>query len=182
MLHSNVLEEALACQKLQTLASNKPASQPGAVLTSQCGREQEVRPVFPDDVVSDGAETGPPAQLPNGLQELGVQRQGEAIVLLSLQGEAVHLPAAELPATQATRTRTSVGGQAASSPNSQQEKKIKTSSRRKLLAFNTQKQLACSVLQRAAAWVTGSDRDPGAARKPFPLERQQRGSKRSQLL
>lgn len=120
-------------------ASIKPASQPGAVLTSQCGREQEVRPVFPDDVVSDGAETGTPAQLPNGLQELGVQRQGEAIVLLSLQGEAVHLPAAELPATQATRTRTSAGGQAVSSPNSQQNrKKIKTSSRSTLLAFNTQ--------------------------------------------
>lgn len=107
LLRSNVLEEALL---VRNLASNKAASQPGAALTSQCGREQEVGPVFPDDVVSDGAETGPPAQLPNGLQELGVQRQGEAIVLLSLQGEAVHLPAAKLPATQATRTRTSVGG------------------------------------------------------------------------
>lgn len=79
------------CQKLQAWYQI-------TVFTSQCGREQEVCSVFPDDVVSDGAETGPPAQLPNGLQELGVQRQGEAIVLLSLQGQAVHLPAAELPA------------------------------------------------------------------------------------
>lgn len=55
-------------------------------------------PVFSDNVVSDGAETGPPAQLPNGLEELGVQRQGKAIVLPSLQGQAVHLPAAKLPA------------------------------------------------------------------------------------
>lgn len=95
-----------------------------------------MRPVFPDDVVSDGAETGPPAQLPDGLQELGVQRQGEAIVLLSLQGEAVHLPAAKLPATQATRTRTSVGGQAVSSPNKKAKKNIQFSP--ELLAFNTQ--------------------------------------------
>lgn len=69
-----------------------------ALFTSQCGREQEVGSVFSDNVVSDGAETGPPAQLPNGLEELGVQRQGKAIVLLSLQGQAVHLPAAKLPA------------------------------------------------------------------------------------
>lgn len=55
--------------------------------------------IFPDDVVRDGAETGPPAQLPDGLEELGVQRQGKAIVLLSLQDQAVHLPAAKLPAT-----------------------------------------------------------------------------------
>lgn len=55
-------------------------------------------PVFPDNVVCDGADTGPPAQLPNGLEELRVQRQGKAIVLLSLQGQAVHLPAAKLPA------------------------------------------------------------------------------------
>ncbi len=54
--------------------------------------------VFSDNVVSDGDQTGPPAQLPNGLEELGVQRQGKAIVLLPLQGQAVHLPAAELPA------------------------------------------------------------------------------------
>lgn len=54
--------------------------------------------VFPDNVVSDGAETGPSAQLPNGLEELGVQWQGKAIVLLSLQGQAVHLPAAKFPA------------------------------------------------------------------------------------
>lgn len=54
--------------------------------------------VFSDNVVSDGDETGPPAQLPNGLEELGVQRQGKAIVLLPLQGQAVHLPAAKLPA------------------------------------------------------------------------------------
>lgn len=54
--------------------------------------------VFSDNVVSDGAETRPPAQLPNGLEEVGVQRQGKAIVLLSLQGQAVHLPAAKLPA------------------------------------------------------------------------------------
>lgn len=165
------------------VASSKPASQPGAALTSQCGREQEVRPVFPDDVVSDGAETGPPAQLPNGLQELGVQRQGEAIVLLSLQGEAVHLPAAKLPATQATRTRTSVAGQAVGSPKTHnKKKKIKTSSRSTPSALHHAKQLARLVLQRSAARVTGSDRDPGAARRPFPLERQQRGSKRSQLL
>lgn len=68
------------------------------LFTSQCGRKQEVGSVFSDNVVSDGAETGPPAQLPNGLEELGVQRQGKAIVLLSLQGQAVHLPAAKLPA------------------------------------------------------------------------------------
>lgn len=37
------------------------------LFTSQCGREQEMGPVFPDNVVSDGAEAGPPAQLPNGL-------------------------------------------------------------------------------------------------------------------
>lgn len=55
-------------------------------------------PVFPDNVVCDGAKTGPPAQLPNGLEELGIQRQGKAIVLLSLQGQAVHLPSAKLPA------------------------------------------------------------------------------------
>lgn len=61
-------------------------------------------PVFPDNVVSDGAETGPPAQLPNGLEELWVQRQGKAIVLLPLQGQAVHLPAAKLPGTH-TNTR-----------------------------------------------------------------------------
>lgn len=54
--------------------------------------------IFPDNVVSDGAKTGPPAQLPNGLEELWVQRQGKAIVLLSLQGQAVHLPSAKLPA------------------------------------------------------------------------------------
>lgn len=54
--------------------------------------------VFPNNVVSDGVETGPPAQLPNGLEELRVQRQGKAIVLLSLQGQAIHLPAAKLPA------------------------------------------------------------------------------------
>lgn len=59
--------------------------------------------VFPDDVVSDGAETGPPAQLPNGVQELWVQRQGKAIVLLSLQGQAVHLPSAKLPAMYVTQ-------------------------------------------------------------------------------
>ncbi len=54
--------------------------------------------VFSNNVVCDGAETGPPAQLPNGLEELGIQWQGKAIVLLSLQGQAVHLPAAKLPA------------------------------------------------------------------------------------
>lgn len=54
--------------------------------------------VFPDNVVSDGAKTGPPAQMPNGLEELRVQRQGKAIVFLSLQGQTVHLPAAKLPA------------------------------------------------------------------------------------
>lgn len=54
--------------------------------------------VFPDEVVSDGPETGPPAQLPNGLQELWVQRQRKAIVFLSLQGQAVHLPTAKFPA------------------------------------------------------------------------------------
>lgn len=54
--------------------------------------------VFPDNVVSNGVETRPPAQLPNGLEEIGVQRQRKAIVLLSLQGQAVHLPAAKLPA------------------------------------------------------------------------------------
>lgn len=58
--------------------------------------------VFSDNVVSDGTETWPPAQLPNGLQELRVQRQRKAMVLLSLQGQAVHLPAAELPAMHAT--------------------------------------------------------------------------------
>lgn len=56
--------------------------------------------VFPYNVVSDGAKTGPPAQLPNGLEEVWVQRQGKAIVLLSLQGQAVHLPTAKLPAIQ----------------------------------------------------------------------------------
>lgn len=71
---------------------------PSALFTSQSRREQEVGSVFPDNVVCDGAKTGPPAQLPNGLQELGVQRQGKAIVLLSLQGQAVHLPTAKLPA------------------------------------------------------------------------------------
>lgn len=91
-----------ACPKLEPW--HRPESQSRAALTSQRGREQEVRSVFPDDVVRDGAETGPPAQLPNGLQEVGVQRQGEAIVLLSLQGQAVHLPAAKLPAGRATRT------------------------------------------------------------------------------
>lgn len=30
-------------------------------------------PVFPDDVVGDGGETGPPAQLPDGVEEVGVQ-------------------------------------------------------------------------------------------------------------
>lgn len=55
-------------------------------------------PVFPNNVVGNGGETGPPAQLPNGLEKLRVQRQGIAIVLLSLQGQAVHLPAAKLPA------------------------------------------------------------------------------------
>lgn len=74
------------------------------LFTSQCGREQEMSPVFPDNVVSDGAQTGPPAQLPNGLQELWVQRQGKAIVLLSLQGQAVHLPAAKLPETPHKQT------------------------------------------------------------------------------
>lgn len=63
--------------------------------------------VFPDDAVGDGVETWPPAQLPDGLEEVGVQRQGKAIVLLSLQGQAVHLPAAELPETsQNTETHT----------------------------------------------------------------------------
>lgn len=61
--------------------------------------------ILSDNVVSDGAEAGPPAQLPNGLEELGVQRQRKAIVLLSLQGQAVHLPAAKLPAmSQKKRT------------------------------------------------------------------------------
>lgn len=69
-----------------------------ALFTSQSCREQEVSSVFSDNVVSDGAKTGPPAQLPNGLEELRVQRQGKAIVLLSLQGQAVHLPASKLPA------------------------------------------------------------------------------------
>lgn len=68
------------------------------LFTSQCSRKQEVGPVFPNNVVSNGTETGPPAQLPNGLEELRVQWQGKAIVLLSLQGQAVHLPAAKLPA------------------------------------------------------------------------------------
>lgn len=70
--------------------------------TSKCSREQEMSSVFSDNVVSDGTETWPPAQLPNGLQELRVQRQRKAMVLLSLQGQAVHLPAAELPAMHAT--------------------------------------------------------------------------------
>lgn len=65
-----------------------------------------MRSIFPDDVVSDGAETGPPAQLPNDLQELRVQWQRKAIVLLSLQGQAVHLPAAKLPAMYFTQTHT----------------------------------------------------------------------------
>lgn len=70
--------------------------------TSQCSGEQEVGAIFSDDVVSDGTETGSPAQLPNGLQELWVQRQGKAIVLWSLQGQTVHLPSAKLPAMYVT--------------------------------------------------------------------------------
>lgn len=54
--------------------------------------------VFPDNVVSDGTETRPPSQLPNSLEKLGIQWQSKAIVLLSLKGQAVHLPAAKLPA------------------------------------------------------------------------------------
>lgn len=64
--------------------------------------------ILSDNVVSDGAEAGPPAQLPNGLEELGVQRQRKAIVLLSLQGQAVHLPAAKLPAMSQKKTARSV--------------------------------------------------------------------------
>ena len=52
--------------------------------------------VLPDDVFSDGTDSRPAAQVPDGLHELGVERQGHAIVVLSLQHQAAHFPAAKL--------------------------------------------------------------------------------------
>lgn len=69
-----------------------------AVGTSQCGRQQKVCAILPDDVLSDGSGGRPSAQVPDGLHELGVERQGHAIVLLSLQRQAAHFPAAKLSA------------------------------------------------------------------------------------
>lgn len=60
--------------------------------------------IFPDNVVNDGTLTGPSAQLPNSLEELGVQRYGKAIVFLSLQGQTVHLPTSKLPAAKHKKT------------------------------------------------------------------------------
>lgn len=64
--------------------------------------------VFPNNVVGDGAEAGTPSQMPNGLEELGVQRKGRAIVHLPFQNEAVHLPSSELPEKTKEKERTQI--------------------------------------------------------------------------
>lgn len=69
-----------------------------AVGTSQCCGQQKVCAILPDDVLSDGGSGRASAQVPDGLHELGVERQGHAIVLLPLQRQAAHFPAAKLSA------------------------------------------------------------------------------------
>lgn len=73
--------------------------------TSQCSWEKEVCSVFFDDVLGDGTECGTAAQLPDGLHELWVEGQSNAIVF-SFQSQAVHLPASELSEMSNTHAHT----------------------------------------------------------------------------
>lgn len=64
-----------------------------------------MRSVFLDDVFGDGTEGGTAAQLPDGLHELWVEGQGNAIVF-SFQSQAVHLPASKLSEMSNVNTHT----------------------------------------------------------------------------